>query len=82
MVSRKEEEDAKLPTKGKPSSFFLLEDDTPNKDQKLFVFEHYPTHGAHEDMVAILSWLYNTAAENEAYEEQLRTNNEAYASGP
>ena len=53
---RKEEEEAKLPTKGKPSDFFIMDylmGDTqdltgqcrvPTQEQKVFVYTHYPNN--------------------------------------
>ena len=67
---KKEEEDAKKPTKGKPSSFFVMEyvhgsqkDPTgqmrePNQEQKMFIFMHYPTYSQESDMIGKLHELW------------------------
>ena len=60
---KKEEEDAKKPTKGKSSDFFAMESDmnsnadpygyhkVPNQEQKVFIFTHYPTFAQETAMI-------------------------------
>ena len=68
---KKEEEDAKLHTKGKPSSFFIIEYDGEgnpqlNTDQKNFIFLHYISYSDPSDMLMIIDWLHGNALELEA----------------
>lgn len=48
LQKKKEEENANLPTKGKPSSFFFVEPNLdeslrkPNQEQSVFMYTHYP----------------------------------------
>ena len=61
-----------LPTKGNPSRFFKIEVDAQgnaqlNSEQKKFVYRHYVMYADPEDMVTILTWLYNQAFELEEW---------------
>ena len=74
-AKKKEEEDAKKPTKGKPSSFFAMETDmssnddpngyhkVPNQDQSMFIYTHYPMHSQKSEMILkiyeLYYWAYN-----------------------
>lgn len=51
LDKKKEEENAALPTKGKPAEFFYVaphidpSQRVPNNDQSVFMFTHYPAYG-------------------------------------
>lgn len=74
---KKLEEDAKLPTKGKPSEFFIMDwlpGDTndvtgqcrvPTGPQKLFIYEHYPTCSQLPMMITKIYELYFSAKAKE-----------------
>jgi hypothetical protein len=52
----------KLPTKGKPASFFEMQRDEFGSplvsiDQKNFIYLHYVLYADPEDMIMILEWL-------------------------
>ena len=75
------EADAQLPTKGKPSSFFVMDytpgdtrDPTnqcrvPTSAQSLFIYTHYPTQSLPEAMIMKLYELYDAAARMEQIKE-------------
>jgi hypothetical protein len=52
------EEDLKTYHKGKPSSFFVLTNDTPNEDQMGFVFLHYPEYGGETNWEPFFTALF------------------------
>ena len=74
---KREEEEAKLPTKGKPSEFFILDVDyesnddptgqqrVPTQEQKMFIFQHYPTCAQPTLMISKIYELYFFAKDKE-----------------
>ena len=78
---KKEEEDAKKPTKGKPSSFFILDYDpnsnadpngnhrVPTADQRIFIYTNYPTFSQETDMIVKIYELYFLAQQEEQEKE-------------
>ena len=90
---RKEEEEAKLPTKGKPSDFFIMDylmGDTqdltgqcrvPTAEQRLFVFTHYPNCAQPSMMIAKIYELFFFAKTKEEKELAAQAA-QAYKQGP
>lgn len=76
-----EDAKAKLPHKGKPSDFFVMDfvegdqrDTTggcrvPTKEQSVFIYTHYPTDSAPSAMIAKIYWLWSEAKNAELAEE-------------
>lgn len=81
MQKKKEEEDAKKPTKGKPSSFFVMDYDqnstadpygngrVPTTEQRIFIFTHYPTESQESQMISKLYELWSLANQDEKDKE-------------
>jgi len=75
------EADAQLPTKGKPSTFFVMDyvigdsrDPTnqcrvPTPTQSVFIYTHYPTQSSPDTMIMKLYELYDAAARIEQSKE-------------
>lgn len=93
-AKRKLEEEAKLPTKGNPSDFFIMDwvpGDTndvtgqgrvPTEEQKIFIFTHYPNCAQLQMMIAKVYELYYFAVGKEQKEQEKERNKNNYNKAP
>jgi len=83
LAKKKEEENANLPTKGKPSTFFVVANDgvrTPTSDQMVFIYSNYPAYG--QNPTEMLDWLYGQAFAMEEAERVKVEQEQVYSKGP
>lgn len=63
---KRQEDNEKLPTKGKPSKFFKIESDDQgiaqlNSEQKEFMFLYYTAQSSKKDVLDHFDWLFTQA---------------------